>query len=35
MRLIAFLMSALLLLSGPVAPALAATEEAVLAGGCF
>lgn len=35
MRLIALLMSALLLLLGPAAPALAATEEAVLAGGCF
>jgi peptide-methionine (S)-S-oxide reductase len=35
MRLIALLLSALLLLLGPAAPALAATEEAVLAGGCF
>jgi peptide-methionine (S)-S-oxide reductase len=34
MRLISLLLS-LLLLAGPVAPALAATEEAVLAGGCF
>ena len=34
MRLIALLLSALLVLV-PVAPALAATEEAVLAGGCF
>ena len=35
MRLISLLLSALLLLAGPAAPALAATEEAVLAGGCF
>jgi peptide-methionine (S)-S-oxide reductase len=35
MRLIALLLSALLLLLGPAAPALAATDEAVLAGGCF
>ncbi len=35
MRLIALLLGLLLALGGPVAPALAATEEAVLAGGCF
>ena len=36
MRLIvAFVLAVLLALAGPVAPALAATEEAVLAGGCF
>lgn len=35
MRLIALLLSALLVLVGAVAPAQAATEEAVLAGGCF
>ncbi len=35
MRLIALLFGLLLALGGPVAPALAATEEAVLAGGCF
>jgi peptide-methionine (S)-S-oxide reductase len=35
MRLIALLLGLLLTLGGPVAPALAATEEAVLAGGCF
>lgn len=35
MRWMALLLSALLLVLGPVAPALAATEEAVLAGGCF
>jgi peptide-methionine (S)-S-oxide reductase len=35
MRVIALLLSGLLLLLGPAAPALAATEEAVLAGGCF
>jgi len=35
MRLIALMLSALLMLLGPAAPALAATEEAVLAGGCF
>ena len=35
MRLIALLLSALLLVLGPATPALAATEEAVLAGGCF
>jgi peptide-methionine (S)-S-oxide reductase len=35
MRLIALLLGLLLALAGPVAPALAATEEAVLAGGCF
>ena len=35
MRLIALVLGLLLALGGPVAPALAATEEAVLAGGCF
>ena len=35
MRLIALLLGLLLALGAPVAPALAATEEAVLAGGCF
>jgi peptide-methionine (S)-S-oxide reductase len=35
MRLIALLLGLLMALGGPVAPALAATEEAVLAGGCF
>ncbi len=35
MRLIALLLGLLLALGGPVAPATAATEEAVLAGGCF
>ncbi len=35
MRLIALLLGLLLALGVPVAPALAATEEAVLAGGCF
>jgi peptide-methionine (S)-S-oxide reductase len=35
MRWIALLMSAWLMVFAPVAPALAATEEAVLAGGCF
>lgn len=35
MRLIALLLGLLLALTGPAAPALAATEEAVLAGGCF
>ncbi len=35
MRLIALLLGLLLALAAPVAPALAATEEAVLAGGCF
>ena len=35
MRLIALVLGLLLALGGPAAPALAATEEAVLAGGCF
>jgi peptide-methionine (S)-S-oxide reductase len=35
MRLIALVLGLVLALGGPVAPALAATEEAVLAGGCF
>jgi peptide-methionine (S)-S-oxide reductase len=35
MRWIALLLSAWLMLLAPAAPALAATEEAVLAGGCF
>jgi peptide-methionine (S)-S-oxide reductase len=35
MRLITLILALLLGLAGPVAPALAATEEAVLAGGCF
>jgi peptide-methionine (S)-S-oxide reductase len=35
MRLIALLLGLLMALGAPVAPALAATEEAVLAGGCF
>jgi peptide-methionine (S)-S-oxide reductase len=35
MRLIALVLGLLLALGAPVAPALAATEEAVLAGGCF
>ena len=35
MRCLALLLSLLLLLLGPTPPALAATEEAVLAGGCF
>jgi len=35
MRLFALLLSLLLVLMGPLAPAQAATEEAVLAGGCF
>jgi peptide-methionine (S)-S-oxide reductase len=35
MRLMALLLGLLLALAAPVAPALAATEEAVLAGGCF
>jgi peptide-methionine (S)-S-oxide reductase len=33
--IVALLLGLLLALAGPVAPALAATEEAVLAGGCF
>jgi peptide-methionine (S)-S-oxide reductase len=35
MRLIALLLSLLLVLVGPLAPAQAAIDEAVLAGGCF
>jgi peptide-methionine (S)-S-oxide reductase len=35
MRLIALLLGLLVALGAPLAPALAATEEAVLAGGCF
>ncbi len=35
MRLIALLLGLLMALGAPAAPALAATEEAVLAGGCF
>ncbi|MBM5816936.1 MAG: peptide-methionine (S)-S-oxide reductase MsrA [Cyanobacteria bacterium K_Offshore_surface_m2_239] len=35
MRMMALVLSVLLLLLGPAAPAFAATEEAVLAGGCF